>query len=276
MAKREKKSSGGGGEGVPAWMITFSDLMTLLLTFFVLLLSMASMMDERRIKEALGSVFGSFGFGTSGYNPLTTTPRQDAFEPGPMNDIRDLEAIKPLLWEDPTMDLRFESNRFIQRVGIDAETLFAPGSATLTPQGQVLLRRIAPVLAQTEFPFAIAGHAGLPRDEEGEAYRPGQFKGLDSSWELSLRRAQAVAEFLEGAGVPAAKMRVEGFGRFRPRTTNETPEGRRQNRRVEITLDRRVADWIPRVADVQTMANATQQETGSEFRYKDFLFRFDR
>ncbi|BDV00053.1 hypothetical protein TDMWS_01380 [Thermodesulfomicrobium sp. WS] len=275
MAKREKKDSGGGDGGVPAWMVTFSDLMTLLLTFFVLLLSMASMMDERRTKEALGSVFGSFGFGTAGYNPLTTSPRPDAFEPGPINDVRDLESIKPLLWEDPSWDLRFESNRFIQRLGIGADTLFAPDSAELSPQGQGLLRRIAPVLRAAEYPFRIAGHAGLLRDEKGDAYRI-RAEAMDDSWELSLRRAQAVADFLIQEGVSATKMRVEGFGRFRPRTTNETPEGRRQNRRVEITLDRRVVDWAPQLAAAVAADNQTQGSADEGFRYKDFLFRLER
>jgi chemotaxis protein MotB len=274
MAKREKKDSGGGGEGVPAWMVTFSDLMTLLLTFFVLLLSMASMTDERRLKEALGSVFGSFGFGTSGYNPLTTTPRQDAFEPGPINDVRDLEPIKPLLWEDPSLDLRFEWNRFLQRVGIGADTLFAPGSADITPEGAALLRRLAPVVRQSEYPVAIFGHTGLLRDEQGEQYRP--FAGtLDASWELSLRRAQAVAEFFAAQGVPREKMRVEAHGRFRPRTTNETPEGRRENRRVEIVLDRRVGDWSPQLA-LTAPDGGHENERQETFRYKDFLFRLDR
>ncbi len=56
---------------MPAWLVTFSDMMTLLLTFFVLLLSMASLTDERKIKVVLGSIIGSFGIGTKGVDVLS-------------------------------------------------------------------------------------------------------------------------------------------------------------------------------------------------------------
>jgi len=60
MARRKEKASGSDG-GTPAWLVTFSDMMTLMLTFFVLLVSMAAIMDERRKIVVLGSLVGTFG-----------------------------------------------------------------------------------------------------------------------------------------------------------------------------------------------------------------------
>ena len=127
MARKKKKEA--AGDSIPTWMITFSDLMTLLLTFFVLLVSMASLQDESRRKVALGSVSGQFGTGAPHLDDLTIENKSHAVDPGPMNLPEGLEAIKKRVWEDPESDLRFESNRFIERVSMDAALLFEPGSA---------------------------------------------------------------------------------------------------------------------------------------------------
>lgn len=132
-------------EGQPLWLITFSDLMTLMLTFFVLLVSM-SVVDERRKLVVLGSIIGTFGFGSRGYDVLSKGDSKRTVAVGPMEVQEDLEPIKPLLWEFAEEDLRFESNRFVQILSIGADVLFTPDSTNVSIEGAKILDTVLPVL----------------------------------------------------------------------------------------------------------------------------------
>ena len=109
MARKKKKS--GGGDELPAWLVTFSDMMTLLLTFFVMLNSMA-VIDERRKLVAIGSIIGTFGEGTKSYDVLSKQDTRRTVEPGPLDNIGDMEQIKEQVWEDLSEDISFAESRF--------------------------------------------------------------------------------------------------------------------------------------------------------------------
>lgn len=235
MAKKNKKKV---CEEMPPWLITFTDVMTLMLTFFVLLVSMAHV-DERRKLVVLGSIIGTFGFHDQSYELFSIKDSRRTVEPGPI-DSGDLEPLKPLLWEDVDNDLNFQSSKFVQILSINADVLFLPGETRLSRRGQEILTVAVPVLRDVKWPVLIAGHASTSRDEEGEQYEVSEEDIIpDTSWRLSLNRALAVYRFLLDEDVPADMMRVEGYGRFSPRYANDTPEGRRGNRRVDIVLDKR-------------------------------------
>ncbi|GAB1410850.1 hypothetical protein MASR1M90_20040 [Desulfovibrionales bacterium] len=253
-------------------MVTFSDLMTLLLTFFVLLLSMASQ-DTQRRKVALGSVSGRFGSGAPNLNDLTTRPSQTV-EPGPINQFTDLESIQSKVLEDQSQDLRFEYDRFIQRIAIDAESLFAPGSADLTPRGRELLEAVRPVVAESAYPLGLSGHTGSGRDELHADYLSPEGERMDFSWKLSLDRVTTVYQYFLDAGISPDKLRLEAYGRFRPKAGERTPEDRKLNRRVEITLDRRIGSWDP--AQFKAMTEAQRPAPDQDvFSVDNFLFRFE-
>lgn len=236
-----KKKSKACAE-MPAWLITFSDMMTLMLTFFVLLVSMATI-DERRQLIVLGSIIGTFGHNQLTVDPLAAGKNRSAKEPGPMTDVDDLEPLKDLLWEDAENDLRFQSNRFVQILSISADVLFEPDSTTLSARGRDLLQRISPVLAEVDYPVLLAGHTSTLRDELGLDYTVGdEDVQPDISWMLSMNRALSVYRFLLDEGVDPDSMRVEAYGRFHPRYNENTPEGRSQNRSVDIVLDKRSTD----------------------------------
>ncbi|MGX9364584.1 OmpA/MotB family protein [Desulfoplanes sp. PS50] len=272
MGRKQKKNQ--DDKGSPAWLVTFSDLMTLLLTFFVLLLSLASLMDERKTKLSLGSIMGSFGPVDGSFQPLTTKPGSFVKEPGAMEDLaeEDLEPLRDLIWEEQGEDFDFQSNRFIQVFSIDSEVMFPPGKATLLPRGIRIIERLLPVLTKVGFPLLITGHTGPLRSElaKGETYVVGQDDdGIDPSWDLSLQRVLSVYRLLVQGGVPAENLRMEGFGRFRPRAANTTPEGRAANRRVEFILDRRGADWSHQMARQTEKGGHLDEDT---FHYRDFIF----
>lgn len=270
MARR-KKSGGGGGDELPAWLITFSDMMTLLLTFFVLLNSMA-VIDEQRRLVTLGSLVGTFGMGDSGIDTLSQKPSTKTIESGPMEDVDDLEPLKPLLWDEYQKDLRFAENRFVQIFSIGADILFEPGGTAISETGQKLLARIQPVLAKVGYPILFAGHTSDLRDELGFDYRPaGTQSVLDPSFRLSLDRALAVYRFFLASGLDPSRLRLEGFGRYHNFAGNDTPAGRAQNRRVDIVIDKREGDFDAQVAKVLPQGNGKP----ASYEYKGFVFDVD-
>lgn len=265
MARKKKQKS---GEELPAWLVTFSDMMTLLLTFFVMLNSMA-VIDERRKLVAIGSIIGTFGEGTKSYDVTTKKDTKRTVEPGPMEDIGDLEPVKERIWDDYSEDLSFAESRFVQIISISADVLFESGETVLSAQGNKLLESISPELGKVEWPVLVAGHTSTLRDELGEAYKPGSTQALlDPSWRISLGRTLAVYRRLLELGVPSDKLRTEAFGRYHPRFPSELPEGRRMNRRVDLVLDKRNTDSRDAVSSA-----AEEARSVDEYRVGGFVFR---
>ncbi len=273
MARRRRSSPRRDDGDLPTWMLTFSDLTTLLLTFFVLLVSMASMTDTSKRKVALGSVSGKFGTGAPSLDDLSTT-RGKTVEPGPINMFKDLQSVKKRVWEDPDSDLRFEYNNYIQRLSIDADVLFGPGSAVLSLQGRRLLDEVRQPILESSYPLGLSGHTAEGRDEFGPDYLARADQKVDFSWSLSLDRVVAVYRYFVESGVPADKLRVEAFGKFRPKAGDASLEARRANRRVDIVLDKRVGSWAPEVA-AEVLKARGAVESAKPFRIRDYIFRFD-
>ncbi len=255
---------------VAPWLITLTDIMTLLLVFFVLLITFAIFLDPRRVQLVLGSIAGTFGVGTAKQDVLSEIDRDWVLEPGPMPDDRDLAQLKPLLWDDKTDDLNFLENRFVQIFSINTDVLYQPGQVNLTRQGEELLDQVVPVLHELEYPVLITGHTSDLRDELGLEYEVVREKEIiDTSWQLSLHRVLNVYRYILDQGVDPDMIRVEAFGRFWPRYSNRTEYGRRHNRRVEIILDRRNPEWTHARVDQVVMPD---QEDPDRFMYRDFIF----
>ncbi|CAK7042378.1 MAG: hypothetical protein DELT_02882 [Desulfovibrio sp.] len=264
MARKEKK--GGGDEG-PAWLVTFSDLMTLLLTFFVLLLSMA-VIDERNKLIVLGSVSSSFGIGQASFNPKSPENKPSKVEPGAMQ-TQDMAPIKDMLWEDMKNDLNFQENRYVQILSINADVLYNPGETELSDKGKQLLNRIMPQLLRIKYPLLIAGHTATRRDEEGAAYQVDFDKTkVDSTWALSLARSAGVYRYLVQSGLPSQRLTQESFGQYHPRYSDRTPEERQRNRRVDIVLDKRNA---PEIMTLEESREPVRREPRGFF-FRDFRF----
>lgn len=265
MARR-KRQSGGGGD--PPWLITFSDLMTLLLTFFVLLLSM-SVIDERAKLEVLGSVSRSFGSKASLFNPASREENLRLIEPGRMEGrTEDLAPMRDMLFEDVNNDLDFQENKYVQILSINDQVLFIPGGTRLSETGLALLDRVVPYLQRIEYPLLVAGHTAMRRDEESEYAVDLHGTGVDSTWPLSFHRALAVYRHFVVRGINPARLSLEAFGQFHPRYSNNTPAGRQKNRRVDLVLDKRNKSWIEKMEALREKDPATVNET----YYKGFRF----
>ena len=269
MARRKRKEEDGGN---PPWLITFSDLMTLLLTFFVMLVSMSTV-DEMRRLEVLTTVTGAFGFGTAFSNPIARTQSNQNVEPGPMDideTSGDMEALKDMLWEDLGRDVNFLSNKYVQILSISTDVLFERGSSVLTMEGMRLLDAMLPVLLRLKYPLLIGGHTSNERDEEGEEFLPAdQEKALSSSWMLSFMRCASVYNYLKSKNMPASMLSLEAFGRYRPRYPDKTARERRANRRVDLVLDKRTS---PTDANLLNRLKGDEQKNDT-YQYKEFIFK---
>lgn len=230
-----KKKKGCDCEpGLPAWMATFSDMMTLLLTFFVLLLSMASL-DQQKIKEAIGSLQGSLGVLQGGtktdINIQTLIPSLEIVDVAKRKLIeRNFDEVRKWLaqlkMENKVLADRTEQGILIQ---VDSQVLFQVGAAEVNPGASIILHKIAEMLRSNKAEIRIEGHTDNVSIHT-ERY--------PSNWELSTARAVRVLRyFVEEEKMDPLRFSAVGYGDTRPIASNDTPEGRAKNRRVTLVLN---------------------------------------
>ncbi|MFP2911581.1 OmpA family protein, partial [Pyxidicoccus sp. 3LFB2] len=147
------------------------------------------------------------------------------------------EALTRL--DETAKDLKVREEERGLVLTLSGSVLFASGAVDLLPAARDRLSEVADVLKETKNPLLIEGHT----DSQGaDAFNE----------DLSYRRAERVREFLTSRGVPADRINVRGLGEYRPVANNGTPEGRANNRRVEIIIER----------DQQAVGGGGQQGTG--------------
>jgi chemotaxis protein MotB len=242
VARKAKK-------GLPPWMATFADMCTLLLTFFVLLLTFANM-DVKKFQDMLGSVKNAFGvqFQDVGkYQPVLpeikpqpertrmiqpTMPEpsiqdaRDAAEAASMADrVRDLVNAVGL---GNAVDIK--SGPRGVRMRVKGQLLFEPGSAEVRASAHKLLANVAKVMNKFNFYLTVEGHSDN---------QPISTAKFPSNWELSAARASSVLRSLVGMGVPTRRVSAVGYASNYPIASNADEEGRNKNRRVEFVFTKK-------------------------------------
>ncbi len=232
----KKKSAPENNRDPNGWMTTFSDLVTLLLTFFVLLFSFNSM-DDKTLK----AMFGNFdaGSGVMSFKEYRKIARpQESLIEGLRSFIDGLEHVED---KQEAMDRSEivppefeESGSFMDMVPLrdgfklvfGAEMFFPSAEAQIREEMKPALEKIGDFLRITNYQAYIQGHT------DNIPLRSGPYS---SNVELSTARALSVVEYLiKEAEVPSSAVAAIGFGESRPRASNADPAGRSQNRRVEI------------------------------------------
>ena len=249
---------------IPAWMVTYADLMSLLLCFFVLLLSFAEIDAQkfRRVADELSKAFGvqrdieamQIPMGTSAVmqNFSPATPDRTLIEEvrqRTMQQQPQLESMRSMLetqqrqrslqvagsveslLEDAlpegVAEITVDEYRVVVRIAENGT--FDSGTATVTPAFASLLQELAVLLGELTGTVSIDGHT------DDVPIRTAQFR---SNWDLSAMRAASVANVLVNSGAIApGRLIIQGFAETRPLAANDTPEGRAANRRVELTID---------------------------------------
>lgn len=268
MAKREKKQDLGGG-GSPAWMSTFSDLMNLLMCFFVLLFSMSTV-DAQKFEEVAASFSQTFSVFTAGalsigdgllisngvsqLNELDEyinstgkeaeneeEPEEDAFERVEAEKMaaseelaeKVAEAIEEAEMED-IIEVDYTS-QYVQ-LTLNGSLLFESGKAVLSDDAKVVLTQVGVILERySESIIEIEGHTDSV---------PINSSLYPSNNELSDARALSVFYYLmEITNLDPAMVKHSGRGEYCPIADNTTPEGRALNRRVEIKIYNSLSDY---------------------------------
>ncbi len=222
-------------EGAPAWMVTFADLVTLLLTFFVLLLSFANT-DAQKFKDMLGSLKDAFGVQEE--EPGQFEERDRAVSEGVPNIIDLREREKLLFYQEirrlikreklgGSTDLEMEKDGI--RLRVKGHALFSSASAELSKDIYVVLDEIKKLMDKYEYTLVVEGHSDNI---------PIKSKVYPSNWELSASRAISVIRyFMEKTGASAKKLSAVGYADTRPLVPNNSPENRAKNRRVEFKFE---------------------------------------
>ncbi len=228
----------GGGGHDERWVISYADLVTLLLGFFIILFASAKI-DEDKFHELSFAFKEAFNVdvrqGADGTSPVFSggigvVPGGNfASQAQP-----EVKAIRTSLDEQLTeagltasaVDVIRDGQGIVIRVS--DRLLFASASAELNPEALPLLRVVSGVLRGLASDVRIEGHTDdIPVASERYA----------TNWELSSARATTVLRFLvEDGKVDPKRMVAAGFAEFRPLASNTTPEGRALNRRADIVL----------------------------------------
>lgn len=231
-----KRRPAGRAKGAPSWMVTFSDLVTLILVFFILLFSMSQidMIKFKAITESFQEHF--FDFYPS-MVPLENPAVGEA-------DLPEKNSEKDMT-EKSLQNLLTEVQSFLDKNGLEdviianrtergvvlvlqEQVLFDPGQATLLGDSYAFLNKVGELLVKLPNLVKVEGHTD---DIPMSSFR------YPSNWELSAARASSVINYLiESHQLDSRKFIAVGYADTRPIVSNDSPENRQKNRRVEIII----------------------------------------
>jgi len=216
------------------WMTTFSDMMTLLMTFFVLLYSMSTI-DAQKFKAAVSSLRENMGI-LSGGRTMTEQPMVESgsmgseITPSPHQNLTVArQEIQQYVQEKNLQDrVNMEMTQRGLVVRFTGQILFEVGEAEIRNEGRDVLDKVATVLKEMPNNVMIEGHTdNLPIATEE----------FPTNWELSTARATEVIKyFIEDPGINPKRLSAAGYSKYRPIKPNNSPENRALNRRVEVVI----------------------------------------
>ncbi len=228
MARKKKEEC----KGIPGWLISFGDLMSLLLTFFILLFSMGTISLEKfhmvikGITESLGGrkvfleekVMNNTNIEVELKDMYPKVKKRQRLE----KKLHELE--KEL--EEKGIESDIEGHGSILRFRVNVSKMFPPGSEKPTPQAEKILEKICKKLKEAEYPLTIEGHTdNTPVN--------GKFK---NNLELSMARAMYILKKFIQCGYDPKLLSARGYGPYRPLVPNNSPKNREKNRRVEFVI----------------------------------------
>ncbi len=228
-------------EETASWIVTYADLVTLLLVFFILLFSISSLHVEK-FKKAMASIQINLGESEPKIYLLklmeptgTTTDMEVSFEESIGKKTRQerlMQDIQEVIKEETIGD-----NIVVKTSGgrismlIKGKVLFNPGAAEINPGANQIMDKIAALISEyPEYTINIKGYTDNV---------PISTAKFPSNWELSAIRATTVLQFLVKKGIDPRRLTATGYGELMPIASNDTEENRAKNRRVEFVLEKK-------------------------------------
>lgn len=227
------------------WLISYSDFITLLFGFFVVMYAISSV-NEGKYRILSHSLMTAFDHDTRSLDPIQVGEPQLSASPHVI-DIEDSTGYVDTDEGDTHIEANVEeiSERFagidnvdqvdVQQnndwleINIDSELLFGAGAAQLSPAARGVLLETANYLKGFDNPITVEGYTDNV---------PSQSAAFPSNWELSAARAASVVRYLVANGVDSERLTAVGYGENHPLETNGTPAGRVANRRVVVVVAR--------------------------------------
>jgi len=241
MGRGRNKGDEGPGPDTQGWLTTFADLVMLLLTFFVLLLTMSSM-DTKALRESFSQFHGAPGVLELGSEQSVSALAEFVKKYAASEHLMvvDHDLMRKMLlpnWDTQTDNSResldimnelisIEDDNIGISVSFHGEMFFHPGRAEIKPEMLPFLDTVAEAIESCGNEIDIVGHTDNVPSQGGEH---------NSNRTLSLKRAIAVLDyFVEIKHLSPDRFAVGGYGASRPIVPNDTPENRMKNRRVDI------------------------------------------
>jgi chemotaxis protein MotB len=214
-------------ENLDRWLLTYADMITLLLAFFVVMYSM-SQLDAKKFGKVTEALTGLLRGGESILNEQVDYTKTGH---GLLN-IGNLKMIQR------SVEKRFETTTRHQEVHTEIterglvvhvmeSALFTPGSADLQARSREILDLVSDMILPLPNHIRVEGHT----DD-----RPIMTPIYPSNWELSSARATSVVRYFLGQGLAPGRVSALGYGEYRPVRPNNTIENRARNRRVDIVI----------------------------------------
>ncbi len=226
----KKKAKAAEKENSERWLLTYADLITLLLVLFIVLYSMAAV-DVKKfegLSQSLSIVFGGIGRGGVLEGGRSVIPGNMHFKEK-LNMQNTQERVKRLI---ASMGLQGKVTTTYEERGlvisIKDSVLFMSGSADVMPDAQTVIARVGQIIAKMPNSIRVEGHTDNDYIHNEKYF---------SNWELSTSRATSVLQYMiSRCGIEPSKLSAAGYGEYKPHVQNTSPENKAQNRRVDIVL----------------------------------------
>ncbi|HZP05503.1 MAG TPA: flagellar motor protein MotB [Terracidiphilus sp.] len=231
------------------WLVSYADFITLMFAFFVVLYASATANEKKQaqISDSINAAFRALGvFPSAARKPAPAASLTGTDKPAlPVNIVMGEDVLAPARVQDDLERIRRELTQMLSnqvaghtvsiQMGRDGLVIslreagfFASGSAAPKPETLSTLRQIATSLAGSPYEIRIEGHTDNVPIHTAE---------FDSNWELSAARATRIARvFLDQQLIAPERISAAGYAEFHPVASNDTAEGRAQNRRVDLVV----------------------------------------
>jgi chemotaxis protein MotB len=242
QAKRvKKKEDPEKPQNAERWLLTYADMITLLMVLFVILYAMSKVETTKfnALAESLSNAFsmpgvqsfdGQGGHSLSPTDAILTPPPGTGLSPkkSSTRDRFSEKARSTLATDIKTGAIYMSTEARGIVLALAGDTFFKVGSANLEEGAISTLAKVAELLRGLPNPIGVEGHSDNTLMARGDP--------LGSNLMLSAARAVAVVEALELLDIPKERLSATGFGDSKPARPNDSPEGRAYNRRVEILI----------------------------------------
>jgi chemotaxis protein MotB len=228
------------------WLISYSDFITLLFGFFVVMYAISSV-NEGKYRILSHTLTAAFDQDSRSTDPIQIGEPNHSASPHVIDvpdstgyqdpDVGDthIEPSQDLVAERlagfiEADEVRVRQNNDWLEISLDSQLLFSPGAARLSPGATALLAETAAYLRTFDNPVTVEGYTDNV---------PAASVLYPSNWELSAARASAVARYLVTGGIEGERLAAVGYGENHALATNATPAGRAENRRVVVVVARK-------------------------------------